>query len=117
MASTAYVSFCKTGGSNENYRIRFSRLASVLFDGVEWVKISKTMDYIVLTPLQAREQYAFHVCRDPYNAAWISFVYLVRREGEVSKTLFGKRYKVKRDKKGRIYICLNEVVGYVGNRE
>lgn len=120
MAATAYVSFlCSKGNVYDNYLMRFNQLASVLLDGVDWVTMRKSDKYIILdTALEdAENPEVYHVWHDPRNAALISLSSLVKKEGAIGKSMFGKRYKVKRDRQGRVYICVKEIVGEVGERE
>lgn len=112
MKQMAWASLCVTNTDNSTYyRIRFNRTAGKLLDGVRWVVLSKTADgaYIIVSPIDHQENGSLTVTRDTYGFAWLHTTSLVTG-GNLPKRLFGKRYKVKRDAKGRIYICLKEVV-------
>lgn len=113
----AYVSFMRNNNNAyDNYLMRFNTVASVLLRDVEYVTMRKNANYIVLEKAdknaKERTYYVFH---HPRGGAMISLAWLVKQDGAISKSAFGKRYKVKRDKENRIYICLNEVVGNVGD--
>lgn len=113
----AYVSFMRSNGNIfDNYLMRFNVVASVLLKDVEYVTMRRNANHIVLEKADrnAKER-TYHVFHHPRGAAMISLVGLVKRDGAIDKSAFGKRYKVKRDKDNRIYICLNEVVGNVGD--
>ena len=97
-------------GTTESYRIRFNSVASVLLKDVNWAFLSKTGDYIIVAPYRWQENGTFGIYHDNHNCAWLSANTIVKQNGSLSKSLFGKRYKVKRDKKGNVYICLNEEV-------
>ena len=108
----AWASLCVTNTDNYTYyRIRFNRLAGSLLDNVRWVVLSKTADgaYIIVSPIDHQENGSLTVTRDTYGFAWLHITSLVTG-GNLPKRLFRKRYKVKRDKAGRIYVCLKEVV-------
>ncbi len=112
MKQEAWASLCITNTDNSTYyRIRFNRLAGKLLDGTRYVVLSKTVDgnYLVISPIDHAENGSLTVTRDPYGFCWLHITSLVTG-GNLPKRLFRKRYKVKRDKAGRIYVCLKEVV-------
>ena len=119
METTAWASMLKTE-TNDNtlYRIRFNRLTSKLFVGIEWVYVAKTEKYLVFTPVADPEIKAPHMVHvahkfdSGHHIAEICMNRIVLHEGIVSRSFFGKmmRYKVKRGKDGRVCICLTEVV-------
>lgn len=118
MAAKAYVSFLRSNGNvYDNYVMRFNQLASVLLDGVEYVTMRKNANYIVLEPANNvnQDEKIFHVWHTR-GVAMISLARLVRHDGAINQSAFGKRYKVKHDKQNRVYICMNEVVGYAGDQ-
>lgn len=111
-----YASLLNADANNELYRIRFTVMVSEkLLKGINYVHLQKTDSYIIVTPLTAEwktdgNPFSVPVYRNKDRSVCISLTKLVKHEGFVRKSLFGKRYKVKRDKKGKIYICLKEVV-------
>ena len=103
--------------SNESYRIRFTAFVTEkMLNGIKYVYLHKTDNHIIVTPLSdewkaEQNPYAIPIHRiDRGKAAAISLNNLVKNERWLPKGFFGKRYKVKRDKKGKIYICLKEEV-------
>ena len=116
MSSVAYCSFLETDTDRTNmYRLRFNAIASKAMRDWLGAYISKTQDYVILTPITSATEMlenkkAFTFYRKRENELFITVSALVNSNGYLSKRLFGKRYRIKRDGKGRIYICLNEEV-------
>lgn len=117
MSKSAYASMLASiNNCHDTYRIRFSRTASRLLDGVGRVNIERVrsaklgVNYIVLTPVLPDEP-GLNVVWDG-KSAYISMNRIVNFYGLLPKDMFdGKRYKVKRGKGNRkIYICMNEVI-------
>ena len=101
--------------SHGSYRLRFSSLVSKMLDGVDYVYLHKDekRGFILVTPIREKwredDPSAFHLHTNG-NAKYISMNRLLLHEGFLRKEMFGKRYKVKYDRYGRLYIFLNEVV-------
>ena len=119
METTAWASLLKTETDNNTlYRIRFNRLTSKLLDGVEWAYINKTDKYLVITPAadpgfkSPNMVHIVHKSDGRYIIAEMCMNRIVLHERIISGSFFGRsmRYKVKRDKTGRIYIELAGVV-------
>ena len=115
----SWCSFIESDGQNSRhtYRIRFNRISSRLFCGCKYVYVRKSKNHIIFTPvhdeLDAEGRKGFlPVHYDTVGGAIISANNAVNQQGFIPSRLFGtgKRYKVKKDKDGRIYICINEVV-------
>lgn len=97
------------------FRIRFTTAVAPYLGSANYVYIAKVRDYIVIWPVSAdwkaeKNKHAFPVRRHKYGDAVICVTRLVTQEGAIQPEVFGKRYKVKRDKSGKIYICLKEEV-------
>lgn len=100
------------------YRIRFSVAASRVLDGYKHCTIQRTESgsHIVITPLSivskdTRDYYhifAIHI--DQEGAAIINCGKIVTKEPVLRPAWFGKKYRIKKDAEGKIYICLREEV-------
>ena len=112
MRCAAWASLLKVDTSDtEAYKVRFNALTSRLLDNVSRVKVYANRRYVVFEPTTEVSKETFGVFRDGgRNAYCVSLNRLVNQERVLSKERFGKRYKVKKDQKGRIYICLTEEV-------
>lgn len=123
MAAFATLS-ARTNGSEKYYTIRFNTVASRAMDGVEWMEVSKTKDgkYIIFTPstepLENMRRSMVRIERTS-GCARIFCSWIVKHEQFFRADWFdSRRRKVKKDKKGNIYICLKEVISNDGrNRE
>lgn len=94
------------------YRIRFNNTAAKLLAGAVQVRISKTANYIIVTP--TTNGCGMHLSYDKDGCPSITMSRLVKHEGFLHKDLFdGSRFAVKRGKsvENRAYICLQEKVG------
>ena len=106
----------KSGKTSFDYTMRFNAVASLALKGVEWVEVSKTKDgkYIILTPttepLPGERRSVGHI---DWNSGYVRLFanYMVKHEQFLRASWFdNQRHKVKKDKKGNIYICLLEVI-------
>ena len=116
----------KMGRTTFDYIIRFNAVASLAFKSVEWVEVSKTKDgkYIILTPttepLPGERRSVGHI---DWDGGYVRLFanYMVKHEQFLRASWFdNQRHKVKKDKKGNIYICLWEVIesdgrGHIGS--
>lgn len=115
--SKPYASLCRTQGvsSTGRYYIRFSAACAPLFDGAERCYCLKTKDnkYIVIRPITKlgieRKPTQLKISR---TGSGITLSVTSRvREGFFSRLWFtGERYKVKKDREGRVFICLEDKV-------
>ena len=119
METYAWCALLHTNTNRNNvYRIRFNMVTSHLLDGVDYVSVIKTERYLVLTPTDVNEVknnnvvHILHKNERGYNIAYINMNRIVMHERIISGSFFGlgTRYKIKKDKDGRIYICLAEVI-------
>lgn len=117
MKHKAFVRFTMSDtNASEIYRMRFSKVVSEkMLGGIEFVHLHKTDNYIIVTPITEAwkadgDNSAIPLVRKSDGSVLITLNRLVKREAFLHKGLFGHRYKVKRDRYGRIYVCLNEVV-------
>ena len=105
----AFATFVKTDTDNSrNYRIRINVLASRLLNGAKYVRILKSEKHIIIEPVKTEVDAHRVGWRD--GAATISLNRSVFHHGFLRPEIFGKRYRVKRDNQGRIYICLQEEI-------
>ena len=95
-------------------RIRFSKAASQAFDGFSHCDISKTGDnkYIIFTPHHEWENNPA-LCKLHVDTSGGVVIACKRHvvSGFFKAEWFGKSYKVKKMRDGRIVICLSEEVG------
>ena len=109
-----YASLCSYARSCGEYYIRLNNVAARLLGDKQWVRVGKTTDnkYIVITPVDNGEE--MNMCRkvvtrEKDRSAAHIFVSAWVTNGFFDASWFGgKRYKIKKDRNGRIYICLNE---------
>ena len=97
-----------------NYRLALNITASEALGGVEWVRLTKTPNFIIIKPLvivgDPKEVVnKTHVCYSRGRYAQMGIMRMVS-DGSIRKDLLGKRYKIKKDKEGKLYVCLNEEI-------
>ena len=122
METKAWCSLlCTSTNRNTLYRLRFNQVSSVLLGGVDYAYVQKTPKYLVLFPADEKtdplktNNRVHIVHKDERNinrpVVEVCLNRIVLHEGLLSSDYFGskKRYKVKRDKHGNVYICLQEV--------
>lgn len=93
------------------YRLRFDRISTAVLGDCARVQLFRSTDYIMVKPVAAStadNKTTFLLGRNK-KCAIINVGRLVT-SGFFHKDLFGHKYAVKRDRKGNLYICLNEVV-------
>jgi hypothetical protein len=111
---TAWASLIK---NKSGAVIRFNTTAAALLADCEWVTVRKTPSgsHIIVKPIRDPQwkvdliEYKNKVGRKEgkYPEIYVgSFV----ASGFLPEIIFGKRYKVKKDKNGWIYICLQEPI-------
>ena len=116
MSKTAWASLFRGNGRDyDTYKIMFNSISAPALDGIEFVTIKRSSTHIVLEKMNAwdaeNSKKAHSIYRRKGKYPEICMQKLVNKEGFLSKDLFdGRRCKVKRDKSGRVYICLTEVV-------
>ena len=96
--------------------IRLNGEAARLLNGKPLVSVKKTADnkYIVLTPVDMND--LTEMCRrvrlkgKREKSAYVFVTQWVNTSFFVIDWFCGAHYKVKKDRHGRIYICLNEVI-------
>lgn len=103
----------KTG---EWYYLRLNSACAKAFNGATYVHIGKTVDgrFIVIEPIldpgAKRTKNTSKVIVEPSGAIRLACTRFVSSRF-FPEYIFGKRYRVKKDKAGKIYICLQEEVG------
>ena len=108
-----YCSFDKYETKNRGtvYKLRFDKLSCVTLGDKTHAQLYKSNDYILVKPVHMTAGDArntFLVSKHKSNA--IVNVGRLVTNGFFHKDLFGRKYVVKKDRKGNLYICLNEVV-------
>ena len=118
MASAVWASLDTIRGKDcLQYRIRFSARASVLLKNVDYVYVRRTESgsHIILSPMSCFSADK-GMPRDVYHVGWWNGVPVVYCTPLVSGGFFrrdlfdGEHRKLKRDSKGRVYICMNEII-------
>lgn len=95
----------------DTYRIRVNRTVRDALKGVDYVRIRKNEDYIVIEPANGTDhEIRLHLVRERSNC-YMTVNALVSM-GFLPAHWFGtgERFKVKKSKVGAIYICRKEVV-------
>lgn len=111
----AYGTLSATNTDNSvNYRLALNITASEALGGTTWVRLTKTHNFIVITPLvivgdPAEVMHKTHVYYSRGKYAQMGIMKMVS-DGSIRKDLLGKRYKIKKDKDGKLYVCLNEEI-------
>lgn len=110
MPATATLQGTDTNKS-VNYRLNLNIVASMALDGVEYCEVMKTANFIVIKPIgnDMKSPYKCKVCRSRGKYVGFSLMRFVG-DGTIAKRYFRHKYKVKKDKHGWLYVCLNEVV-------
>ena len=111
----AYAMLSATNTDNSvNYRLALNITASEALGGTTWVRLTKTPNFIVITPLvivgdPGEVKNKTHVYYSRGRYAQMGIMRMVS-DGSIRKDLLGKRYKIKKDKEGKLYVCLNEEI-------
>lgn len=115
MPATANLQMTETNHS-ANYRLCLNVVASAPLKDVEYCQLIKTEKFIIIKPVlyadkdEANEKRLWHVCRSRGRYVNFSLMRWVG-DGTIRKAYFRTKYKVKRDKNGWLYVCLNEPIG------
>lgn len=99
------------GSKGPVYKIRFDKLSCVTLGDRTHAQLFKSNDYILVKPVPVTagdSRNTFLVAKHRSNAV-INVGRLVSN-GFLHDDMFRKKYVVKKDRKGNLYICLNEVV-------
>ena len=114
MFSFPYATLAAYNNKTALYSVRFNEPVRKAFDGASFCLVRVTDDgkYIVFIPQSAlAEKTATNsqICADRTHGVRISLNKYVS-SGLIKRSWFDKRYKVKKDKRGYIYVCLQEEV-------
>lgn len=117
MTQKPYAVLGKYGRSLSEYYIRLNGTAAKLLKDMTVVRIAKTTDgkYIVLEPVDKvygptcrkvtfRGRRAENKSAFVFVSAWVSMTFFN------SEWFSGDHYKVKKDKYGKIYVCLEDII-------
>ena len=91
------------------FKIRFNKLAMDVLDGYTHVQMYKAKEYILIKPVVTSDERGTFLINRHNSTAAINVGRLVSN-GFFDRTLFGKKYAVKKDHKGNLYICLGEEI-------
>lgn len=110
MPATATLQATNTDKS-VNYRLNLNIVASRVLDGVTYCEVIKTANFIVIKPMadDMKSPFKCTVCRVRGKYVGFSLMRFVG-DGTIAKRYFKKKYKVKKDKHGWLYVCLNDEV-------
>lgn len=118
-----YAALCVTrhkGG--EAYYIRFSPAVTKAFDGAKFCYVKRTVDgeYIVIRTVtkpihEIIEKPWIYRLREQKNATYLSCTGLVNDRFLKRQWFDGRHCKVKKDSKGNVYICINDIVKKEGD--
>ena len=100
------------GRTQDTYYIRFNAACGKMFDGARYCFISRTEDmgYLIIRVSKTQTTRTKHtsvISRDKSGGTKLACARLVN-SGFLPERIFGKRYKVKKDKDGNLYVCLRE---------
>ena len=111
-----YASLYENTNKTDNYRMYLSADVMRLIPDVEWVKVYKSAKgYLVIMPVDKDTPEKKHLLyRQNGRFGQISLNKFVT-SGLLPKRYFGYKYKIKRDKAGNLYVCLNEPLGGDGD--
>lgn len=105
------------GRNNIEYYVRLNGEAARLLKGFPYVKVGKTRDnkYIVIEPCEHHEgatsrKVSYRGRRDTDKAAYIFVTQWVNMSFFPKEWFSGEWRKVKKDRHGRIYVCLEETI-------
>ena len=113
MITTPFASLLVSDKQARIYQVRFNEPCKKSFDGAKfcYVKATDNRKYIVFIPIREvmAEKTAMNsrICYERGKAVRVSLNKYVSN-GMIKASAFGKRYKVKKDKRGWIYVCLQE---------
>lgn len=96
------------------FKIRFNKLAMDVLDGYTHVQMYKAKEYILIKPVTTATDRNIYYINRHNSTASINVGRLVSI-GFFDRALFGKKYAVKKDRKGNLFICLNEEIKGEGN--
>ena len=119
----AYLGKSQKSVGNETYYIRFNPLCSKHFKGKNRARVMKSTDdaYIVIEPYVEYEPKREYCTRGILMNSGSAYIHVA---GFVNDGFFraewfgtGARHKVKKDSKGRIYVCINDVYEQEGDED
>lgn len=117
MMAKPYATLNYYGRNAIEYYIRLNGEAAKLLKGLPYVKVGKTTDgkYIVIEPCERHEgmtsrKVSYRGRRDTDKAAYIFVSAWVSMGFFPTAWFSGEWRKVKKDKHGRIYVCLEELI-------
>ena len=97
------------GDAHPSSYIRFNSVCNKYFKGVQYAYINKTSngDFLVIRPATEKNRHTSTVVTDRSGGIKLACDRIIR-SGFISDRFFGKRYKVKKDGAGQLYVCLRE---------
>ena len=100
------------GRTQDSFYIRFNAACGKMFDGARYCFISRTEDmgYLIIKVSKTqvtRTKHTSVISRDKSGGTKLACARLVN-SGFLPERIFGRRYKVKKDAKGNLYVCLRE---------
>lgn len=100
------------GKTQDSYYIRFNAACGKMFDGARYCFINKTsnMSHLIIRVSKTqttRTKQTSIISRDKSGGTKLACARLVN-SGFLPERIFGRRYKVKKDAKGNLYVCLLE---------
>ena len=105
-----YATLYENANKTDNYRLYLSADVMRHIPNVEWVKVVKHLDKLVIIPVDADTPDKKHLLyRQNGRFGQISLNKFVSG-GILPKRFFGRRYKIKKDKSGNLYVCLDEPI-------
>ena len=93
------------------YKIRFDRISMAFLGDNNYIQLFKNTEYVMVKPAQlspGSKNNTFLVNRNRSQGS-VNVGRLVST-GFLHKDLFGKKYKVRKDREGNLYICLMEEI-------
>jgi len=112
-----YATLSSYGHNAIEYYVRLNSEAAKLLKGLPYVKVGKTKDnkYIVLEPVPSyngmtSRKVSYRGRKEDGKAAYIFVSAWVGMSFFPGEWFSGNWHKVKKDKHGRIYVCLEELI-------
>ena len=102
------------GNTQDSYYIRFNAVCGKMFDGAKFCFVTRTSDlaYIIIKiskTQMTRTKETSAVYRDKSGGTRLPCMRLVQSK-LLPERIFGRKYRVKKDSKGNLYICLREPI-------
>lgn len=98
------------GGKSDSYQIYLSQSVMEHFNDTGWANVYANTTHVVIKASDSTDPTARRLVPTGHRSGRTVSVNRLVSDGILPKRYFGKRYKVKKDKQGNLYVCLQEPI-------